>query len=218
MPSAGWGSGAGWLFVTTLPSTDRCPKRLRPWFSTRGEAVLPVVVRQKQKGGVMAQPGRRYQHASPLVETPFILVPKMGTWLGSDVLCWESLFLFLFWKQINNCLSCFLCILQPFVDTGSNHSHNPAAGKQPLWVGVPPALLQHPAAVWSLSTNTSSGNCSCCLRNRNLHRDKPVGLSLNVPVRNNKAVGDFSSANSSKSMAVTLLWPVGVAKADRALR
>ena len=101
---------------------------------------------------------------------------------------------FPFLTQINNCLSCFLCILQPFEDNGSNHVHNPAAGEQSSWVGVPPALLQHPAAVWSLSTGTSSLQLLLLLEKRESSPgwDKLGGLPLYLPTRNIKAADDFS--------------------------
>lgn len=51
MPSAGWGPGAGQLFVAILPSTDRCTKRLRPCFCKPlwGEAVLALEARQQHE-------------------------------------------------------------------------------------------------------------------------------------------------------------------------
>lgn len=73
--------------------------------------------------------------------------------LGHELtLSTESLFLFLFLTQTSHCLRCFLCILQPFVDIGSSHVHNPAAPNNPR---ERECLQQLPAAVRRLSTGTA---------------------------------------------------------------
>lgn len=97
--------------------------------------------------------------------------------------------------------------------------HNPAAGKQSWWAGVPPALLQHPAAVRSLGTGTASLQLLLLLETWESSRgwDKLGGLPPYIPSRNIKAADDFSWANSFQPMVATLRLPVGVAKADRAV-
>lgn len=74
------------------------------------------------------------------------------------------------------------------------------------------------AAVWSLSTGTSSSQLSPLLEERECSRgwDKPGGLPLYLPTTNIEAADDFSWANSSQLMAATLWLPVGVAEAERA--
>jgi len=77
------------------------------------------------------------------------------------------------------------------VGTGSNHVHNPDAANNR---GVPAALLQHPAALGSLSTGTSSLQLLMLLEKCESSQvwDKLGGLPPYLLARNIKAADDFS--------------------------